>query len=448
MQFTSLAFAVFLSIVFCIYWAAPQKMRMPLLLLISYIFYMSFSVGYVLLLLLVSLLAYFVGRRCNRKTLTAGIVLQIGMLAFFKYAGLLPGMFQNIVIPVGISFYMFKSISYMVDVYRKETEPEQAVPLFLYLAFFPDIVSGPINRAKDLIPQLKKDKVFDESLAVYSLRLILWGMFQKMLIADTLARYVDLVFASSGSFMGIAYLFVMIFYTIEIYCDFAGYSNIAVGAAGLLGIKSVQNFRSPYLAVNIQDFWDRWHISLSTWLKDYVYIPLGGSRKGKVKTYLNLLITFLVSGIWHGGNLTFVFWGLLHGVYQVVYRLYRKCCSFRLPKIIGVMITFTAVSCAWVFFRADSISQALYMFRHMFYNTDLMLTYHKLGMVKKDFFMLIFAGLTLLGFDIANRKTDVLRQLDRLAAPVRWGLYFLFTVVILSFHIHNGTSQEFIYFRF
>ena len=390
-----------------------------------------------------------VGRHCNKKTLAFGITVQIIILAFFKYVGLLPGIFQNIVIPVGISFYMFKSISYMVDVYKKEIEAEtKVVPLFLYLAFFPDIVSGPINRAGDLIPQLKKDKVFDEAKAVYGMRLILWGLFQKLLIADTLAGYVDLVFEMPDAFLGISYVIVMFFYTIQIYCDFAGYSNMAIGIARLFGVVSMDNFKSPYLAANIRDFWDRWHISLSTWLRDYVYIPLGGSRKGKVKTYFNLIITFLVSGIWHGGSLTFVVWGLLHGIYQVIYRIYRKYCKIRIPKIIGVIITFLAVSCAWMFFRADSVSQALRMFGHMFYNMDLMLAYRKLGMVKKDFYMLIVAILVLFGFDVANRKVDVLRKLDRLAVPVRYAIYLIFSIVILAYHIHNGTSQEFIYFKF
>lgn len=449
MQFTSLAFAIFLPMVFMMYWAAPAKARMPLLLLISYGFYLSLSPGYVLLLIFISFLTYMVGRHCNKKTLAFGIIVQIIILAFFKYVGLLPGIFQNIVIPVGISFYMFKSISYMVDVYKNEIEAEtKVVPLFLYLAFFPDIVSGPINRAGDLIPQLKKDMIFDEAQAVYGMRLILWGLFQKLLIADTLAGYVNLVFEMPDAFLGISYVIVMFFYTIQIYCDFAGYSNMAIGIARLFGVVSMDNFKSPYLASDIREFWDRWHISLSTWLRDYVYIPLGGSRKGKVKTYFNLIITFLVSGIWHGGNLTFVVWGLLHGIYQVIYRIYRKYCKIRMPKIIGVIITFLAVSCAWMFFRADSVSQALRMFGHMFYNMDLMLAYRKLGMVKKDFYMLIVAILVLFGFDVANQKVDVLRKLDRLAVPVRYAIYLIFSIVILAYHIHNGTSQEFIYFKF
>lgn len=258
----------------------------------------------------------------------------------------------------------------------------------------------------------------------------------------------DTVFELPDAFLGISYVIVMFFYTIQIYCDFAGYSNMAIGIARLFGVVSMDNFKSPYLASDIREFWDRWHISLSTWLRDYVYIPLGGSRKGKVKTYFNLIITFLVSGIWHGGSLTFVVWGLLHGIYQVIYRIYRKYCKIRMPKIIGVIITFLAVSCAWMFFRADSVAQALKMFGHMFYNMDLMLAYRKLGMVKKDFYMLIAAILVLFGFDVANQKVDVLRKLDRLAVPVRYAIYLIFSIVILAYHIHNGTSQEFIYFKF
>lgn len=449
MQFTSLAFSIFLPIVFLMYWAAPQKARMPLLLLISYGFYMSLSPEYLALLILVSFLTYFIGAHCSRKMVAVGVILQIVLLAFFKYAGLLPGISQNFLIPVGISFYMFKSISYMIDVYRGTIEAEKKIiPLFLYVAFFPDIVSGPINRAKDLIPQLKAEKVFEESEAVYGMRLIWWGLFQKLLIADTLARYVNRVFEMSDAFLGISYVIVMFAYTIQIYCDFAGYSNIAIGVARLFGMKSMINFNSPYLATNIQEFWNRWHISLSTWLKDYVYIPLGGSRKGKVKTYINLMATFLVSGIWHGNNLTFVVWGLLHGIYQVIYRFWKKHSKIRLPKLVGALITFVAVSCAWLFFRADSISQALNMFKNMFYDMNLVLAYRKFGMVKKDMFMLIAAILTLFGFDVANRKVDVLRKMDALAIPVRYFIYLVFSIVILAFHIHNGVTQEFIYFKF
>lgn len=422
---------------------------MPLLLLVSYGFYMTFSPGYVLLLLGMSLLTYFVGRRCNKVSFIVGIILQIGLLAFFKYAGFLPGISRSLVIPVGISFYVFKAVSYLADIRTGKTEPERKmIPVLLYLAFFPDIVSGPINRAGVLIPQFKEEKNFDYDRAVYGMRLILLGLFKKLLVADTLARYVDQVFSLPGAYMGISYFIVAVFYTIEIYCDFSGYSDMAVGVARLFGIRSMENFKSPYFAANIKEFWDRWHISLSTWLKDYVYIPLGGSRKGNVRTYLNLMITFLVSGIWHGAALTFLVWGALHGVYQMIYRFYKKHCKWKMPKIMGVIITFSAVCFAWIFFRADSLQDALYMIRYMGYNLDPLLAYHKMGMVRQDFW-LIFCSVVLLGvYDAASLKKDMILEMNRLKAPFRWVIYLLAAGVILAFHLHNGTSQQFIYFQF
>lgn len=449
MQFTSLAFAIFLPAVFLIYWAVPNKYRKFFLLLVSYGFYMTFSAGYVLLLFVMSLLAYFTGLHCSRRNFIAGVMIQAGVLAFFKYAGFLPVFSYSLVVPVGISFYLFKSISYLADVYKGKLQPEKdPVSFFLYLAFFPDVVSGPINRAGVLIPQLKEERAFAYDQGVYGMRLILLGLFKKLLIADTLSRYVDLVFGTPGSYMGISYFVAAVFYTIQIYCDFSGYSDMAVGIARLFGIRSMENFKSPYLSSNIREFWERWHISLSSWLKDYVYIPLGGSRKGKVRTYCNLMITFLISGIWHGAAPTFLVWGALHGTYQVIYRFYKKHCKWKIPKILGVILTFSLVGLAWIFFRADSIQDAFYMIRYMGYNLSPLLAYHKMGMIRQDFYLIIgsvaFLGLV----DVLSLKMDVIKAVDRLKAPVRWAGYLLLAALILAFHLHNGTSQQFIYFQF
>lgn len=449
MQFTSMAFAVFALIVFLIYWAVPNKYRMLLLLMVSYGFYMTFSPGYVLVLIALSMLTYIAGIKCNKAIMTTSVILQVALLLFFKYAGLIPGIREGLVIPVGISFYIFKAISYMVDVYRGKIEAEkQIVPLLLYLAFFPDIVSGPINRAQVLIPQLKAEKKFEYQNAVYGMRLILLGLFKKLLIANTLARYVDQVFSLYEAYLGITYVFVMLFYTIQIYCDFSGYSDMAIGIARLFGITSMENFKAPYLAANIKEFWDRWHITLSTWLRDYVYFPLGGSRSGKVKTYFNLMATFLVSGIWHGANLTFLVWGALHGAYQVVYRFYKQHCKWKMPKIMGVIITFTAVSFAWLFFRADSVYDAIYMIRHMAYNLDPLLAYHKMGMVQRDFWMLLLSVGILFAYDAASLKKDLIAEMDQMKPALRWTIYLVLSAVIIAFHLHNGVSQQFIYFRF
>ena len=449
MQFTSLAFAIFLPIVFLIYWAVPNKYRAFFVLRVSSWFYMKVCAGYVLLLFVMSLLAYFVGLYCSSRSLIAGVMIQVGVLAFFKYANLLPGWSDSLVVPVGISFYLFKSISYMADVYKGKLQPEKKpVFFFLYLAFFPDVVSGPINRAEVLIPQLKEEKAFDYDRAVYGMRLILLGLFKKLLIADTLSRYVNPVFETPGAYMGISYLAAALFYTIEIYYDFSGYSDMAVGIARLFGVCSMENFKSPYLSANIKEFWERWHRSLSGWLRDYVYIPLGGSRKGKLRTYFNLMITFLISGIWHGANLTFLVWGALHGIYQVVYRFYKKHCKWEMPKIIGVALTFAFVSLAWIFFRADSVYDAFYMIRYMGYNLSPLLAYHKMGMVRQDFYLIIGSVSFLFLVDFLSLRMDVIKAVDRLKAPVRWAGYLLLAALILAFHLHNGTSQQFIYFQF
>ena len=223
---------------------------------------------------------------------------------------------------------------------------------------------------------------------------------------------------------------------------------MAVGIARLLGIVSMENFKSPYFAANVKEFWDRWHISLSTWLRDYVYIPLGGSRKGNIKTYFNLLTTFLVSGIWHGASLTFLVWGALHGIYQMIYRFYRKHFKWKIPKIASVIITFGAVCIAWIFFRADNLQDAFYMIRYMGYNLDPLLAYHKMGMIRQDFWLILCSVALLWVFDAASLKRDLLLEMDRLKAPVRWLIYLVMASVILAFHLHNGASQQFIYFQF
>ena len=451
MQFTSLAFAIFMPIVFFLYWAAPNKYRMPLLLLVSYLFYATFQPWFVVLLLMVSLITYgmaLVGRK-SRVAFTTGVIFQLGLLCFFKYAGFLPGIGESIVVPVGISFYIFKAVSYLADVRMgKQQAVKNPVEVLAYLAFFPDLVSGPINRASTLIPQLRDDKVFQYDQAAYGMRLILLGLCKKMLIADTLARYVNPVFEQPGSYMGITYLVVSLFYTIEIYCDFSGYSDMAIGIARLFGVVSMENFKSPYFACNIREFWDRWHISLSSWLRDYVYFPLGGSRKGKVKTYFNLMITFLVSGIWHGASLTFLFWGALHGLYQMLYRFWKEHVKWKMPKVLAVLLTFCAVSFAWIFFRADSFADAWMFLRYMWYDLSPKLAYLKLGMNKRDFFLIVVSVLLLAVYDWRSIRMDVLASMKSWKAPLRWIIYLSLAGAIIAFHIHGGSTQQFIYFQF
>lgn len=272
----------------------------------------------------------------------------------------LPGL--NYAIPVGISFFTFQAIGYFLDVYFKKIKAEQSFSNYLlFVSFFPQITSGPISKASELLPQIKNPKPFNEVQATDGLRFLLWGMFFKVAVADRLGIYVDTVFANYQQYSSSTSLFSMFLYSFQIYADFAGYSFMALGIAKLLGFDIINNFNQPYLSIGITDFWRRWHISLSRWLRDYIYIPLGGSRCSKFRNYLNIIITFLVSGIWHGANYTFVVWGFMHGAFQVVEKalgIQKNTSNNVLIKIIRISITFVLITLAWVFFRMPTLSSA------------------------------------------------------------------------------------------
>lgn len=472
MLFNSFAFAMFLPVVFIIYWVLPKKFQWIVILISSYYFYMSWNVKYVFLILLTTMVSYVTAvllekeesSRLRKLYLAAAFFVCLSVLFFFKYFNFVsesiaavvqqfsvsysPFMI-NVLLPVGISFYTFQTLAYVVDVYRGGVKAEHHLGKYAaFISFFPQLVAGPIERTENLLPQIKRENIFDYGQASYGLKLMAWGFFKKIVVADTLAVYVDTVYNNLQNYKGMVLAIATVFFTIQIYCDFSGYSDMAVGIARLFGVCSMENFKSPYLSANIKEFWERWHRSLSGWLRDYVYIPLGGSRKGKLRTYFNLMITFLISGIWHGANLTFLVWGALHGIYQVVYRFYKKHCKWEMPKIIGVALTFAFVSLAWIFFRADSVYDAFYMIRYMGYNLSPLLAYHKMGMVRQDFYLIIGSVSFLFLVDFLSLRMDVIKAVDRLKAPVRWAGYLLLAALILAFHLHNGTSQQFIYFQF
>lgn len=324
MLFNSIAFAVFLPIVFILYWVFPFKYRWILLLIASYYFYMSWNAKYLLLIVFITAISYAGALLIERakkwkikKLLLGGVAFSsLGLLFVFKYWNFaltsletvchfasipLHPITLNLVLPVGISFYTFQTLSYVVDVYRGDVEAESHFGQYAaFISFFPQLVAGPIERTKNLLPQIKKEHFFDYETATYGLKLLAWGFFKKLVIADNLAIYTDQVFKDVYSFRGFSLLVASVFFSFQIYCDFSGYSDIAIGTADLFGIKLMKNFKSPYFSVSIKEFWKRWHISLSSWFQDYVYIPLGGSRVGKLRSYLNLMITFLISGLWHG----------------------------------------------------------------------------------------------------------------------------------------------------
>lgn len=334
MELNSIAFFVFLLITFIIYWSTPAKLRWGVLLLSGYVFYISWDWRYALLLFSVTLVAYvsgillerFKSRNKIRKTiLNIALLLCLGSLFVFKYFNFFSLSFKNflarfsinvdsitlkLLLPIGISFYTFQAVGYIIDVYREDFKAEYHFGKFAaFMSFFPQLLSGPIARSESLLPQIKEYHQFDYERATYGIKRIVIGTFKKFVIADYLGGFINPVFATPESYNGFAYLLSIFLFSIQIYCDFAGYSDIAIGLARLFDIDLIENFKTPYFASSIKEFWGRWHISLSTWLRDYVYIPLGGNRVGKLRHSFNLMVTFLISGLWHGSNWTFVVWG-------------------------------------------------------------------------------------------------------------------------------------------
>ena len=391
MLFNSFAFLIFFPLICFLYWTIRAigrekslTLRNALLLIGSYYFYMCWQPKYALLLLLSTVVTYgaaLVIDRCKSQgkkkfCLGSGIALNLLILFFYKYYGFvtdtivsilsLLGISMNIpgldlLLPVGISFYIFQALGYSIDVYRGDVKPEKNFLTYaLFVSFFPQLVAGPIERSTNLLKQFKEDHSFNYDFAMSGFKLMLWGYFMKLCLADQAALYVDRVFNSLDSHEGYSTLVASFMFTLQIYGDFAGYTFIAIGCARILGFSLHDNFRRPYFAVSITDFWRRWHISLSTWLRDYVYFSLGGSRTTKRKTYRNLLITFGISGLWHGANWTFIVWGILHGIFLCIERAlgYNKKEWQSMRKAIHIIVTLLIVNLGWVLFRADSISDA------------------------------------------------------------------------------------------
>ena len=385
MIYNSFSFLVCFPLLFVLYYAIPARygrLRNLYLLLVSYLLYLYWKPVYALVLLGVTVVTYLAALalghcRHRRRVLAAGGVLSLSPLLFFKYfdfineslAGLLslvgvdvglPGL--NWAIPVGISFYTFQALGYLCDVYYRRIDAERDLGTYaLFVSFFPSILSGPINKASLVIPQLRALRPrFDYGKAVVGLRLLLWGMFMKVVVADRVALYVDTVLPSYMNYTGLSCLAASVMYTVQIYADFAGYSLMALGVGKVLGFDLTENFRRPYFAVSVTDFWHRWHISLSTWLKDYVYIPLGGSRCSRWRNYWNIFVTFLVSGVWHGANWTFIVWGCIHGLCQIVEKMLgqQQCRYGWLGRGVKIVITFLIVNFAWIFFRMPSLGDA------------------------------------------------------------------------------------------
>lgn len=487
MLFNSLDFMLFFPIVVLIYFLIPDRMKHMWLLIASYYFYMNWNAKYALLLLLSTGITYLtslmIAKGNKRKFwLIVCAVANLGILGLFKYfdfaleninrvlslvhvQAVEPAF--DIVLPVGISFYTFQALSYTIDVYRGEIEPERNFAKYaLFVSFFPQLVAGPIERSGHLLKQIQKGTTFDYNNAKNGLLLMMWGLFEKIVVADRAAVIVNEIYENYENYWGSMIVVATILFAIQIYCDFAGYSHIAVGAAKVMGYDLMNNFEQPYFATGIKDFWRRWHISLSTWFKDYLYIPLGGNRCSKWKNYRNLLITFTVSGLWHGASWHYVIWGGLHGIYQVVgnmtmavrdrikgvLRIKTDCFSYRLFQR---LITGFLVTAAWFFFRIKDLGDGLGMLKKLFtdFNFPVLLygKLYRLGLDEKQFFWLLLSILVLFIVDALHEKgISIRKKLEKQNLVFRWICYFsaVFFLFISAIQDYGSSAANFIYFQF
>lgn len=476
MIFNSVIFAVFLPVIFILYWICPAKYRYLFLLAASFYFYMQMDRRYILLLLSTAALSFFLalalqsadslpesGKSTKRNIrilkkiyLLAGILLLVGCLAVFKYldfffeaAGLTSPAIQ-FMLPVGISFYTFQTLGYLIDIYRGKYPAERHFGYYcLFVSFFPQLLSGPIGRGDILLPQFKKIRDFDPAQASYGLKLMAVGYFKKLVIAELLAPSINSIYDNPADYTGLVFPVATIMFTIQIYCDFSGYTDIAIGCAKLFGIELQENFKSPYFSRSIREFWSRWHISLSTWFRDYVYIPLGGSRKGTFRHCLNLALTFLVSGLWHGAGLHYIVWGAVHGVYQIL-EIWIK--PKRRHGFSSLLLTFAGVCFAWVFFRADTLQDAWIILSRSLYGIGDFSSYLKNAVISLDMsyshmIYLCIPVLLLAVYDYVSLKTDVIARISSCRPWIRYPVYILFLLIILLFS-EKGVSTEFYYFQF
>lgn len=478
MLFNSLQFAIFLPVVFAMYWLLPHKYRWMFLLGASYYFYMSWNVKYVFLILLTTGVTYFAalliegtGSQSRRKVyLTLAAVICFGVLVIFKYLNFLLESVNDLtsllaiplhpvtvklMLPVGISFYTFQTISYVLDVYYGKVKAERNFGIYAtFISFFPQLVAGPIERTDHLLPQIRGEHTFSYEEGIDGLRIMLWGFFKKILIADVAAVYVDQVYADVTGYQGFDLLVVIFLFTIQIYCDFSGYSDIAQGTAKLFGIRLMQNFHSPYLSSSIQEFWRRWHISLSQWFRDYVYIPLGGSRCSTLRKYRNVMITFLLSGLWHGADWSFVLWGGLHGLLQILEQVFRKPIralkAHRLGRVFSTIAVFVLVSLLWVLFRAENLGQAVYVICHALDGITQPALYLQTKLPLNRYRILAIGGciLTCGAYDTVTRSRDGMEWFRTLPKAVRCLIgYALITGLIVQIILSTGKTQ-FVYFQF
>ncbi|MGI4864073.1 MAG: MBOAT family O-acyltransferase [Janthinobacterium lividum] len=484
MLFNSFEFLIFFPVVTILYFLLPYRFRWFHLLVASCVFYMAFIPVYILILLITIVIDYIAGiliedaQGARRKLyLLMSLVANIGVLAVFKYFNFfvdnINGVFQalhsptvlpylGIILPLGLSFHTFQAMSYTIEVYRGHERAERHFGIYtLYVMFYPQLVAGPIERPQNILHQFHEKHRFDYDQVTSGLRLMAWGMFKKVVVADRLAIFVNQIYDDPRHAQGLPLLVATIFFALQIYCDFSAYSEIALGAARVMGFELLINFRRPYFARSISEFWKRWHISLSTWFRDYLYISMGGNRVSVSKRYFNLFIVFLVSGFWHGANWTFVVWGALHGIYLVVGSLtqgFRQRLTAALPKrldhILDILVTCGLVTFAWIFFRASSIADAWYIITHMsapshalergadYYGlSSIKVFYHK-----QEWAYLLLGTATLITVEMVQRRHSFNSLVLRQPLMLRWAGYFAIVSAIIFFGAFD--KVQFIYFQF
>lgn len=481
MLFNSFEFLIFILVVAPLYFALPQRVRWSWLLVTSCFFYMAFIPVYVLILFFTIIVDYWAGiwieaAQGRRRKLFLGMSLaaNIGILAVFKYYGFLATNFTHffglvglpwqlpamqIILPIGLSFHTFQAMSYTIEVYRGHQKAERHFGIYaLYVMFFPQLVAGPIERPQNLLHQFRETHRVDYHRLVAGLRLILFGLFKKTVVADNLAQVVNKVYATPSDYSGPILLLATLFFTFQIYCDFSGYSDIAIGIARVMGYDLMTNFRRPYFANSIGEFWRRWHISLSTWFRDYLYVPLGGNRVALPRVCLNLMLVFLLSGLWHGAGWTFIAWGALHGAYLVGGKLTsrgrrsirERCGLGRFPRLLWIWqsgCVFALVTLAWVFFRARSFHDASYILTHMFNPAGFQLG--SLGGVGLPLFEMVIAIISMVLLLVTDRLMESPPRwvVDLWAARAcRWSVYLTGFYAIVFFGCFGRV--EFIYFQF
>lgn len=489
MLFNSVTFLIFFPIVILGYFILPKVLKNLLLLISSYYFYMCWRPEYAVLILFSTVTTFlsslaidkFEGKISRKVALFVSIFLNLSVLFVFKYYNfftanitdiffsfgitLAPPTF-SLLLPVGISFYTFQALGYAIDVYRRDTPCEKNFLTYaLFVSFFPQLVAGPIERSKNLLPQFKQYSCFEYTRVKDGLVQMAWGFFKKMVIADGAAQIISIVYNNPTSFSGVQLVIATILFAFQIYCDFSGYSDIAIGAAKVLGYDLMRNFAHPYFSKNVSEFWRRWHVSLSSWFMDYVYIPLGGSRKGKTRTLINLFLTFLVSGLWHGAEWTFIVWGALNGVYVILDRLLKPFILSLQSKLhikndglianaIGAVFTFMLVDFSWIFFRANNMQDAIYIISNLF--TGLGSTLSSITLFTEQLVQISFfdkngvAILSCIAFlllvELWERNLQLAEKLKSQFFVVRW--FFYYALITVIFVYGNFGKSPFVYFDF